>query len=106
MNKMRIQWATEAQDRWRETALYIRREWGALALRKFKEKTEECQDRLEDFPELGKVEPLLENRNRLYRSLVLGELNNIIYYIENDTIWVVDFWDTRREPKNQADGLK
>ena len=106
MSKLKIKWATEARDRWRETALYIRQEWGFFALQKFKEKTEECQDRLEDFPALGKVEPLLEDRSKLYRSLVLTEQNKIIYYIEDNTIYIVDFWDTRREPKAQASKLR
>ena len=106
MSKLKIQWATEARERWRETASCIRREWGVFALRKFKDKTEECQDRLEEFPTLGKVEPLLEDRNKLYRSLVLTEQNKIIYFVESDTIYIVDFWDTRREPKAQANRVK
>lgn len=106
MSKLNIQWATEARERWRETASYIRREWGMIALRKFKEKTEECQDRLEGFPALGKIEPLIEGRNKLYRSLVLTEQNKIIYFVEDNTIFIVDFWDTRREPKAQANRMK
>ena len=76
------------------------------ALHKFKEKTEESQDRLEEFPALGKVEPLLAERSTLYRSLVLTEQNKIIYCVKDDTIYIVDFWDTRREPKVQASRLK
>ena len=106
MNKTKIQWTTQARDKWCETALYIRREWGVLALRNFKEQTEDCQDKLEVFPEIGKVEPLLKSRNKQYRSLLINELNKIIYYIENNIIWIVDIWDTRREPQNLADGLK
>ena len=106
MSKLNIQWATEAQEKWRETASYIRREWGVNALRKFKEKTEECQDQLEDFSALGKIEPLLVGRNTLYRSLVLTEQNKIIYYVEENIIYIVDIWDTRREPKAQANKVK
>lgn len=106
MSKLKIQWAAEARERWRETAAYIREEWGMRALRKFKEKTEESQDRLEDFPALGKIEPLLADRSTLYRSLVLTEQNKIIYCVKDDTIFIMDFWDTRREPKAQASKVK
>lgn len=106
MSKYKIQWAAEARSRWRETAAYIRAEWGMAALRKFKKKTEESQDQLEEFPALGKIEPLLADRNELYRSLVLTEQNKIIYFVKNDTIYIADLWDTRREPKGQASQLK
>ena len=46
MNKIKIQWATEAREQWRKTALYIQQEWGISALRKFKENTEEIQNQL------------------------------------------------------------
>ena len=79
---------------------------GCFALRKFQKNTEDCQDRLEEFPALGKVEPLLSDRTKLYRSIVLGELNKIIYFVEGNTIYIVDFWDTRREPNAQASKIR
>ena len=106
MNKTKIQWATEAREQWRKAALYILHEWGVSALRKFKENTEEIQDKLIEFPSLGKVEPLLADRSRLYRSIVISKQNKIIYCIQDDTIYIVDFWDTRREPKQQAKKTK
>lgn len=106
MNKIKIQWATEAREQWRKTALYIQQEWGISALRKFKENTEEIQNQLLEFPSLGKIEPLLADRSRLYRSIVLTRQNKVIYYIQDDTIYIADFWDTRREPKKQAKKTK
>ena len=52
------------------------------------------------------VEPLLANRTHLYRSVVINKLNKLIYYIENETIIIADFWDTRREPKEQANQIR
>ena len=106
MNNMKIQWATEAREQWRKTALYIQLEWGISALRKFKENTEDIQNQLIEFPSLGKIEPLLADRSKLYRSIVLTRQNKVIYYIQDDTIYIVDFWDTRREPKKQANKTK
>ena len=106
MSKFKVQWATEARDQWRKTALYIYREWGVSAMRKFKVKTEDTIDKIESFPAIGSVEPLLADRSISYRSLVITEQNKLIYYVKDETIYIVDFWDTRREPKKQANTLK
>ena len=40
----------------------------------------------------------------MYRSYVMNHLNKIIYWIAENQIEVVDFWDVRRDPmtlKNQ-----
>ena len=54
------------------------------------------------------MEPLLSNRPMAYRSVVINKLNKMIYYISNtdDVIYIVDFWDTRREPNAQAAQVK
>ena len=106
MNKIKIQWTAEARTRWLETASYIRQEWGIDALRKYRDSTKSWQNNLEVFPEVGSIEPLLANRSRLYRSIVICEHNKLIYYIEDKTIYIVDFWDTRREPTAQASKIK
>ena len=38
----------------------------------------------------------------MYRCVVMNHYNKIIYRITDDVIEIVDFWDTRREPKEQA----
>ncbi len=58
------------------------------------------------FPHLGKEEPLLEGAPVVYRSIVIGRLNKIIYHINSNIIEIVTVWDTRREPKKLTEGLK
>ena len=103
---MDIVWADEAFQRWCEAADYILRQHGIRAVEKFQKDTEEWEDSLSANPQIGKVEPLLANRDKLYRGVVINKLNKLIYYIEKDTIIIADFWDTRREPKTQAGSLK
>ena len=57
-------------------------------------------------PQIGKVEPLLEGMRKEYRSYVISELTKCIYYIENDFIVIVDWWDTRRGIKTLTQGLQ
>ena len=103
---MDIVWADEAFQRWCEAADYILRQHGIRAVEKFQKDTEEWEDSLSANPQIGKVEPWLANRDKLYRGVVINKLNKLIYYIEKDTIIIADFWDTRREPKTQAGSLK
>ena len=103
---MEIIWAEEAFSAWKDIIDYIVQEFGIQAAEKFYEKTEVCQDSLSFSPLIGKVEPLLKNRSRSYRSLVINKHSKLIYYIENEAINIVDFWDTRREPTQQAQRLE
>ena len=103
---MDIVWADEAFQRGCEAADSILRQHGIRAVEKFQKDTEEWEDSLSANPQIGKVEPLLANRDKLYRGIVINKLNKLIYYIEKDTIIIADFWDTRREPKTQAGSLK
>ena len=57
---------------------------------------------LAETPTMGKIDPLFAHRKQTYRSIIVRRKNKIVYYIKDDTINIAAFWDTRREPKNQA----
>lgn len=103
---MIIRWSYRAQKQQDAVADYIFEEFGALALRKFYQKIDRVESELVEFPELGKVEPLLAQRKKVYRSIVLTKKNKLVYTIDKDSICVHALWDTRREPKAQASRLK
>ncbi len=48
-------------------------------------------------PRSGQRELLLEDLRQEYRRLVEGNYK-IIYYIENEIVWIVDIWDCRQNP--------
>jgi len=33
-----------------------------------------------------------------YRSILVSDINRIVYYVDKDYIIFVDFWDMRRDP--------
>ena len=103
---MKIIWTDSAQQSQDAAADYIFDEFGAMPLLDFYNNLDEIEANLIAFPEMGKVEPLLQDRSKLYRSIVASKYNKIIYFLEDNTIFIVDFWDTRREPKAQADRMK
>lgn len=41
-------------------------------------------------------------QKKAYRSIIVRRLNKIVYYIDNNTLHIAAFWDTRKEPKRQA----
>jgi len=103
---MEIIWAEEAFRAWEDATDHIAQEFGTRAAERFYKKTEEWLEVLSSSPSAGKTEPLLKDRSRSYRSIVITKQNKLIYYIEDETIVIVDFWNTRREPKQQAEKLK
>ena len=99
---MIIRWSYKAQKQQDAVADYIFGEFGESALLKFYQKIDKEEEELIEFPELGKIEPLLAHRKKVYRSIVLTKKNKLVYTIDKDCICVHALWDTRREPKAQA----
>ena len=103
---MIIRWSYKAQKQQDAAADYIFKEFGAIALLEYYEKIDKIEVDLVKFPEMGKIEPLLKHRKKVYRSIVFTKKNKLIYTVDEDTICVHALLDTRREPKAQASKLK
>lgn len=65
-------------------------------------------ERLEWFPEMGYIEPLLEGTTPIYRACYINKIFKIIYWYDkkNDKAVIEDIWDTRRSPKNLTRNFK
>ena len=103
---MEIIWSSLAIDNWEVAARYIANEFGKSVLQNFLTDSLSWQQQLIANPHIGHVEPLLKKRVRTYYSLVVNKRNKVIYYLEEDKIYIADFWDTRREPKSQIIEIK
>lgn len=75
--------------------------------RKVIAKYEDAKKLLARQPWLGRLEPLLADRAKAYRSLVIHKHCKVVYFVdeEADTLVIADVWDTRREPKNLTQNL-
>ncbi|WP_455627637.1 type II toxin-antitoxin system RelE/ParE family toxin [Parabacteroides chinchillae] len=62
-------------------------------------------DNLSSFPEMAPCEQLLRHRAEGFRSLVQGYYK-IIYYKENDIIYIAMLWDCRQNPIRLIDKFK
>jgi plasmid stabilization system protein ParE len=100
---MRIIVEDEAKKKIMRTARYIQNQFGVEARVEFRNEIHRIVKLLSNNPLLGPLEPLLEDAQVPYRSIVVKHLNKFVYWINNDVIEIVDFWDCRREPKKQAE---
>ena len=103
---MKIIVSDRADFQLKSTALYIQAEFGGKFRARFVNEFRHVLSLLRKHPRLGSVEPLLEGLPQEYRSIVFGHVNKLVYPIQQDTISVVDLWDTRRDPEALSTGVK
>jgi plasmid stabilization system protein ParE len=103
---MRIIVDERADEKIQETAKYILEMFGRKARQGFRREFHRVVKLLSKNPNIGPAEPFLADAPVMYRSIVVNRLNKIVYWINDDVIEIVDFWDTRREPEAQAKQVK
>ena len=99
---MKIRWHKRAEASLRQVEQYVLENFGEKVRQEFMDEVEKSVGSLAEMPTLGRLDPLFAHRQIAYRSIIVRNLNKVVYYIKNDAIHVAAFWDTRREPKNQA----
>ena len=105
-NGMKVSWSKRASDAVVRTSDYIFSSFGQRTSDEFLQEVQHVSDLLEDNPYLGPPEPLLAHKPKQYRSVVVNRLNKVVYYVNGNSIRIVAFWDTRKEPKAQARKMK
>lgn len=98
---MQVKWSKKASKAFDDALAQGMILFGARVSEMFYSKVKSHDALLATHPHLGRVEPLLAHKKRHeYRSLVVHKHFKLIYYIESvcDTLYIVDLWDTRREP--------
>ena len=99
---MKIIWQTRARASYRQVARYINTRFGRKARQEFMQRVKDTERLIKRSPNIGSIDPLYSDRASAYRSIIINGLNKMVYLINDDTIYIVAFWDVRREPKNQA----
>ena len=65
---------------------------------KMLDRVDERLEVLQKYPLSGHPEELLKDRKRDFRWVSINKNYRMIYYVEHDIIWIVDFWDRRENP--------
>lgn len=103
---MKVEWAPRALHEWENTVRYIYREFGRKAAEEFEQSVAKWEARIVINPELAHQELLLKHRDKLYRGLIVSKYNKLIFYVEEDIVYISDLWDMRREPSRLSRRLK
>ena len=103
---MRVIWDDDASEKLVNALEYGRNTFGERVMKKFYTRILDYEKLLQSNPGMGKKEPLLEKEPEGYRSLVVHPNYKLVYYVDGDTIYIVDLWDTRREPATQSSATK
>ena len=103
---MRVIWDDDASEKLVNALEYGRNTFGERVMKKFYTRILDYEKLLQSNPGMGKKEPLLEKEPEGYRSLVVHPNYKLVYYVDGDTIYIVDLWDTRREPATQSSTTK
>ena len=103
---MKVKWYSHAKAGRRNVTTYILRRFGLRRAERFMEQVDDKVSMIMQNPNIGTVDSLFEERPLEYRSVIINRLSKLVYRYENDTIHIVAFWDTRQEPKKQANQVK
>ena len=103
---MKVIWQTNALRQRTGVAEYISQEFGAKRKKRFLQEVRQVTQQLKRSPGIGQIDPLFSDRAETYRSVIINGLNKLIYRIEDETIHIVGFWDTRMDDEDQAAQVK
>ena len=102
-----VVWGKKANKKRIAFLKYGEKEFGRKIAIKMNEKIESYVCTLAGNPGIGVREPLLLHRRKPYHSIVIHKLLKLVYYIDEakGRVYIVDLWDTRREPCAQAGNM-
>ena len=105
---MVVEWFDEAQRHWIEQLEYSVKTFGESVASDFIKKTDEKIDRICKFPESGTREPLLKEKDEVFRYVHIQKQIKLIYRFdeESQTVYIEDVWNTKMDPQHLLDGMK
>ena len=102
---MKLKWTPTAKLKYAAVLLDARDKDGYLSALKLNKEVKSILKRIKKFPNSAQEETLIKQsrfNDVLFRSVPFGNYNKLVYHVEDELIFVDNIWDTRREPKNQA----
>ena len=96
---MLVRFTTEARNELKRIIDVFLEYSGPMSAERFCSLVDEQISKLVKYPEIGYPEPLLAGHRYLFRSKSINKYYRIIYFVNDDTLWIFDFWDSRRDPQ-------
>jgi len=99
-------WLEPAKESLRAIRNYYKKEYSIKSAKKIVTQINSSVNLLKNFPEMASIEPLLVDEPLAYRSLVATRTYKVIYYVENNKIYIFDIWDCRQAPESNVKKIK
>ena len=93
---MQINWSEQSRDDLREIVSYVGNSFGKRKAEEVFSEIRSTAELLKNFPMLGKSFVTDEELQIEYRTLP-SKLNQLIYFVEEETINIVAVWQNRRD---------
>ena len=103
---MQVKFTTEARNELKRILDVFVEYAGPMSAVKFGRLVDDQIAMLVKYPEIGHPEPLLASHKYKFRTKSINKNYNIIYLVFEDTLWIYDFWDRRRDPKKLKERIK
>lgn len=95
---MKVKISERAKYNRNKIADYILCKFGKKALLDFREEYKRTKKLLAEDPGIGSEELNLSDDEHKYQYTVINGLSIMLYRVENETVYIVDMWDTRQQP--------
>ncbi len=100
MANYEVIWSPECEDDYTNIVSYLNEVWGVNAALRFMEKTERILEHLEQNPFMFAA----VNEQKQIRRVVINKATSLYYYVSNDRVELLYFWNNRRNPANNPFG--
>ena len=94
-----IVWNNRASIQFNAIIEYLEKEWGEKVTKNFVIRAYQIIEILAQYPEIG----TLENPDKRIRAFVITKHNTLLYRIDHNKIYLLNFFDSRQHPKKRSD---
>jgi plasmid stabilization system protein ParE len=94
---LEIKWSNRADNSFDQIINYLHAEWGDQVVQAFVRKTYDFLDILAEFPEIGS----LQVQDKGIRGFTLIKQVIVFYKVKENSIVILDFFDTRQNPEKK-----
>jgi plasmid stabilization system protein ParE len=91
---LKIRWAQEARSTYDNVLRYLKENWTDKEIARFVAKTSSILTVISHQPYLFK-----ESNHKKVRKAVINKQNSLFYLVRDTEIYLLSFWDNRRDPK-------
>jgi len=98
---MVVKWTELAEDKLKQIFDYYLDVAGYNVAQKIVAKIKNSSDLLEIMPVMAPIEKDLEKHKFVFRSLIVGKIFKIVYFIDDkaECVIIATIWDCRRDPE-------